>query len=94
MNNVTYMFENFSSILKSGKQDGCDLSNDAIKASFQRFQLLFILWDGAFLFARKIDSTTDNANLYQQFIDANLDRHVNLGLKITPKVHLTLKHVR
>jgi hypothetical protein len=35
MNNETYLCEKFSPLLKSGNQDSCELSNDAIEALCQ-----------------------------------------------------------
>ena len=55
---------------------------------------MFLLWDGAFASVRKIDPTMEDAENYEQFIDAAVAGHVQLGLTITPKVHLMLKHVR
>ena len=56
--------------------------------------MVFLLWDGAFSLARKKYPSEEDAKQYQQFIDAAVIEHVNLGLTITPKVHLMFKHVR
>jgi hypothetical protein len=93
MNNATYLFEEFVSILKLGKRDVCELSNDAIDIVCQHFHSVFLLWDGVFASARKINSTFEDAEIYGQFVEAAVAGHLQLGLTITPKVHLMLKHV-
>ncbi len=81
MNNSYLLFgEKFLSILKTGKQDCCELSNAAIDALCGSFESAFVLWDGMFSFARKINPTRDDAEMYQQFVDAAIKGHVNLGL--------------
>jgi hypothetical protein len=92
INNATYLFGQFSLFLKLGKWDNFELSNDAIDALCQHYQMVFVLWDGAFSFARKINPTKEDAQMYRRFVDAAVTGHVNLGLTITPKVHLMLKH--
>jgi hypothetical protein len=94
MNNVSYLFHEFSSILKSGKRSNCELSNDHIDTLCRHFQSVFLLWDGAFSYARTINPTENDVIAYQQFVDAAVIEHVSLGLTITPKAHLMLKHVR
>jgi hypothetical protein len=94
MNNSSYLFGEFSSIFKIGKQSNCELSDDAIAALCQHFQSVFLLRDGAFSFARTIYPMQNDVIAYQQFVDAAVNGHVSLGLTITPKVHLMLKHVR
>jgi len=51
MNNVSYLFDEFSSILKSGKRSNCELSDDNIDTLCRHFQSVFLLWDGAFSYA-------------------------------------------
>jgi hypothetical protein len=94
MNNVSYLFDEFSLILKSGKQSNCELSNNNIDKLCRHFQSVFLLWDGAFSYARTINPMANDAIAYQQFVDAAVIGHVSLGLTITPKAHLMLKHVR
>jgi hypothetical protein len=48
MNNVSYLFDEFSSILKSGKRINCELSDDHIDTLCRHFQSVFLLWDGVF----------------------------------------------
>ena len=88
-----FIFEKFASILKVEKRYNCELHGEKIDALCTHFCSLFILWDRAFLFARKFNSTREDVETYQRFIDAPMDGHVKLGLSITPKVHLMHKHV-
>jgi hypothetical protein len=46
-----------------------------------------------FSYARTINPTENDVIAYQQFVDAAVIGHVSLGLTITPKAHLMLKHV-
>jgi len=94
MNNATHLFDKFSSLLQSEKRDECELDNNSINALCQHFKMVFVLWDGAFLLARTKYPTSEHSQKYQQFIDAAVIGHVNLGLTITLKVHLMFKHVR
>ena len=94
MNNAAYLFDDFSSLLQAGKREGCELDNGCIDALCQHFKLVFLLWDGAFSLARKKNPTEMDAEQYQRFIDAAVSEHVNLGLTITPKVHLMFHHVK
>jgi hypothetical protein len=76
--NVTYLFGEFSLFLKLGNWDNCELS-EAIDALCQHFQLVFVLWDGAFSFARTINPPEEDTQTYGQFVDAPVTGHVNLG---------------
>ena len=68
--------------------------NKNSKNMCQSFKLCFELWDAAFSLARKYEPTGDDAAMYQRFVDAAVNRHIQLGLSVTPKVHLMHKHVR
>jgi hypothetical protein len=94
INNLTYLLEQFKSILISRKRDGCELNNDDMEELCKHFHTVFLLWDGAFAYARKINPTAEDAKIYEQFVEAAVAGHLRLGLTITPKVHLMLKHVR
>ena len=94
MNNATYLFDKFSSLLTSGKRDDCELSSNVIDSLCQHFKLVLVLWDGAFSLAHKKNPTADDSQQYQQFVNAAVIQHVNLRLTITLKVHLMFKHVR
>ena len=93
MNDATELFSEFSTILKAGKRDDCELSDDDIDALCRNFRLVFVLWDGAMSYARKKDPTPEDVTKYRRYVDAAVDGHVKLGLSITPKVHLMHKHV-
>lgn len=93
MEKATYLFNEFSSILKTGKGDDCKLTDDDIDRLCHDFMTAFVLWDGAFSIARKCYPTPTDVNMYQRYVDAAVDMHVKLGLNITPKVHLMYKHV-
>ena len=54
---------------------------------------MFLLWDGAFASARMINPRPEDAKIYGQFVEAAVAGHFQLGLNVTPKVHLMLKHV-
>lgn len=93
MNNATYLFNEYAKILKAGKRDNCDLSNDDIDALCQNFQMVFVLWDSAISFARKKNPEPNDVIMYWHFVCAAIEGHVKLGLSVTPKVHLMHKHV-
>ena len=59
MNNSSYLFDQFKLILISGKRDGCELEDDHIEELCKHFQTAFLLWDGAFASARKINPTPE-----------------------------------
>ena len=94
VNNATYLFEEFASILKLGKRDDCELSNDAFNTLCQHFHTVFLLWNGAFASVRKINPMLEDAETYGQFVEAAIAGHLQLGLTITPEVHLLLQHVQ
>jgi hypothetical protein len=93
MNNAAHLFDQFSSLLQAGKRDECELDNNSIDAICQSFKNVFVFWDGAFSLAQTKYPTLDHSLKYQQFINAAVIGHVNLGLTITPKVHLMFKYV-
>ena len=93
MNNATYLFGEFAKILKKGKRDHCELSDDDIDALCRNFQIVFVLWDGAISYARKKNPEPNDVVQYRRFARAAVDGHVKLGLSVTPKVHLMHKHV-
>ena len=59
----------------------------------KEFSNLFLLWDGAFSLARKVDPTDEDIAMYQRFVDAAISSHVAAGCNITHKAHLMLEHV-
>ena len=92
MNNATYVFDQFAILFKEGRRPNCVLSEDEIDALCVHFREVFVLWDGAFSYARKIDPTEEDCARYEEFITAAVIGHVNLGCSVTPKVHLMWKH--
>jgi hypothetical protein len=93
ISNAINLFGKLSLFSKLGKRDNCELSNTHIDGVCHYFQTIFVLWNGAFSFARKINPMEEDAQMYRQFVDASVTGHVNLGLTITPRVHFMLKHV-
>ncbi len=92
MDNATELFDTFASILKKHKKEGCIFTGDKIDLLCDQFKAVFVLWDGAFSYARKIDPTEEDCARYEEFITAAVIGHVNLGCSVTPKVHLMWKH--
>jgi hypothetical protein len=65
MNNAMYsLFDELSSLLKSGKQDNCKLEDNDIDELCIHFNLVFVLWNGAFALAQKKSPTMDNSHQY------------------------------
>ena len=93
MNNATYLFDEFAKILKEGKRDNCELSDDDIDELCRNFRIVFVLWDGAISYSRKEYPEPNDVIQYRRFARAAVDGHVKLGLSVTPKVHLMHKHV-
>ena len=88
MNNATFIFEELAIILKEGKRPDCILSDTNIDALCLNFQGVFVLWDGAFSLARKIDPNLEDEHTYQRFVDAALHGSQILQCPIMPKVHI------
>ncbi len=67
-----------------------EVRDNLIDALCRHFQsVLFLLWDGAFSYARTVHPTENDIIVaYQQCVDATVNGHVSLGLTITFKVHL------
>jgi hypothetical protein len=94
MNNATHIFDQLAAILKEGKRKDCLLSDDDIGLLCIHFREVYVLWDGAFSLARKIDPTDDDTETYQRFVWAALKGSLTLQCSITPKVHAMLRHVQ
>mmetsp|Transcript_15746 Transcript_15746/g.34083 ORF Transcript_15746/g.34083 Transcript_15746/m.34083 type:complete len:227 (+) Transcript_15746:498-1178(+) len=92
MDNALYIFDRFSTILKEGKREG-SLSDESIDAKCEEYKTAFLLWDGAFSFARKVNPTANDRHMYRRFVNAAVVTHDKLGCSITHKVHLMWKHV-
>ena len=93
MTNADEIFSIFAGILKANKKEDCKMSEDDIDILCSRFSNLFVLWDGAFSFASKIDPTTNDILQYKRFVTAAVFCHVAEGCNVTPKVHLMWRHV-
>ena len=93
MENASAIFTEFASILKANKRKDCELCNECIDALCARFSNLFVLWDGAFSYASKLDPAEDDIKQYSRFVTAAVHAHIQEGLSVTPKVHLMWKHV-
>jgi hypothetical protein len=57
------------------------------------FWEVYVLWDGAFLLARMVNPTRDDAETYQKFVWVAVQSSAILRCPITPKVHTMLRHV-
>ena len=62
-------FAIFTTILKRHKKEDCLLSTANIDALCIQFGYVFLLWDGAFLVARRVDPTEGDIELYQHFME-------------------------
>lgn len=89
MENASAIFAEFASILKANKRSDCVLCNEGIDALCARFSNLFVLWDGAFSYASKLNPSEDDIQQYSRFVTAAVQAHVAEGLSVTPKVRLT-----
>jgi len=93
MNNASDIFSSFADILKNNRKEGCEYDEATIDALCKSYAELCVLWDGAFSYASTIDPTKNDIDMYQRFVTAAVHLHVQLGLNVTPKVHLMWKHV-
>ena len=94
MNNASHIFDQLAAILKEGKRKDCLMSDDDIGLLCLHFWEVYVLWDGAFSLARKIDPTDEDTETYQRFVLAALQGSLTLQCSITPKVHAMLRHVK
>ncbi|KAL7553941.1 hypothetical protein ACHAWF_017571 [Thalassiosira exigua] len=83
--NATYVFDKWSKILTEGKRDGCTLEDREIEAKVNEYRRAFLLWDGAFSFARKVDPTKEDIVMFKRFVSAAVNCHTYLGCSITHK---------
>ena len=60
MNNATYVFDQWAQILSAGKRHGCKLEQQDIVSKCKEYKSTFLLWDGAFSFARKVDPAAED----------------------------------
>ncbi|KAL7525693.1 hypothetical protein ACHAXR_001117, partial [Thalassiosira sp. AJA248-18] len=93
MSNAAEIFSLFAGILKANAKPDSPYTHPKIDDLCSTFSNLFVLWDGAFSFASRIDPSEDDIVQYKRFVTAAVHSHVGVGCKITPKVHLMWKHV-
>ena len=91
--NATYVFDQWSQILQDGRRGGCAMSKEKIDERCQQYKSVFLLWDRATSFARKINPSEEDRTMFRRFVDAAVDGHCSLGCNITHNVHLMWKHV-
>ncbi len=94
MNNASHICDKFAAIFKEGKRKECLLSDDDMESMCLHFWQVYDLWDGAFLLARTINPTDEDADAYQTFVFAVVHVSKILQCSITPKVHAILWHVQ
>jgi len=93
VSNADVIFKHFASILKANKKQGCTLNDNDIDTLCNGYARLCMLWDGAFVFASKVESTDADITMYKRFSKAAVYAHVAAGISVTHKVHLMWKHV-
>ena len=88
------IFAEFATILKRNKKLTCTWNDDEIESLCSRYGTLCTLWDGAFSLASICNPNATDIAAYSCFVTAAVCCHVELGLSVTPKVHLMWKHVK
>jgi hypothetical protein len=94
MNNASYIFDQFAAIFKEGKRKECLLVDADINLMCLHFWEVYVLWNGAFLLARMINPTYEDADTYQTFLLAEVHGSNILQCPITPKVYTMLRYVQ
>ena len=92
MNNAKYIFDSFAKLLTRGKRIGCKLNDNQIVDKCNKYEHLFLLWDGAFSAARTNNPQKKDIDEFTYFINAAFECHKRIGCSITPKVHLMKAH--
>ncbi len=69
------------------------LSDANINALRLQFREVFVLWDGAFSLARKINPVEADMKIYRLYVDAAMQGSKDMQCTVTPKVQLMLEHV-
>ena len=93
MSNAEDICNMIAGILKRDRKDGCEYQPTAIDEMMKSFSDAFLLWDGAFSIASKVNPTPDDIKMYERYAKAAVYSHQALGCNITHKVHLMYKHV-
>lgn len=78
---------------ENAKED-CKLSHDDIDELCQKYSDLYVLWDGAFSYVSTMNPTIADIVIYERFVTAAVHLHKDLGMNVTPKVHLMWKQVK
>jgi len=94
MSNADEIFTLFAEILKENAKEDCKLTHDEIEELCQKYSNLYILWDGAFSYASTINPSREDIAMYERFVTAAVHSHKELGMNVTPKVHLMWMHVK
>ena len=59
----------------------------------EKYKSAFLLWDGAFSFARMVNPKYQHKLMFRRYVTAALGAHKDVGCNITHKVHLMVHHV-
>jgi hypothetical protein len=70
MNNATYLFDKFATILKEGKKVDCQFEDADIDILCGQFKAVLLLWDGAFSLARTHHPVEANIAAFQSHVTA------------------------
>jgi len=92
MDNAFFVFDEFATILKAGSRNG-SLTPEKIDERCEEYKSAFLLWDGAFSMARKIDPTAQDRAMYRRYMRGAIEAHGKIGCSITHKAHLMWRHV-
>ncbi len=94
MNNASHIFNLFVAFFKEGKREECLLAYTDIDVMCLHFWEVYILWDGEFLLARRINLTDEDAEAYQTFLLVAVSGSKIVQCPITPNVHTIMRHVQ
>ena len=92
MDNAALVFDRFTKILKAGRED-CSVSQEEIETVCLQYKSVFLLWDGAFSYARKVDPTDEDIEMCRRFVVSAVHAHDAIKCSITHKAHLMWRHV-
>ena len=87
MANTDIMFTHFAGILKARKKDNCTYLDPMIDELCADFWRLSVLWDDAFLRARKVNLTCHDITQYKRYIKGAIFLHQAMKISITRKRH-------
>jgi len=92
MDHSFYVFDEFATILKAGCRND-SLTPEKIDQKCEEYKAAFLLWDGAFAMARKVDPSVEDRAMYRRYVKGAIDAHGVIGCSITHKAHLMWLHV-